>query len=328
MVTYAVELVLLEEMCPGSLNPFNQEESMTTATATPTTVAPASAKALVTWDALSVHFAQSDARFSKSSVQYNGTKNLLMAYAVKHLDTSGNVKFAESFAKAFALDVKSTPARISQIRRLVDVFDVIGWVPLPTGNRDVTVSNGALVADAVRLVRTGDLGKILVNLTTAVKDGKTASQAIASAAEVKPKTPRKAKVEPTTTTDPTGTATDGPSEVALDETDEAPALNAAPTAQAVTDAIATALALLAKFEGEVDGFAAHLASGLVGASAGQREAIAVTLAKSVGKVLTTPVPVPTVAPKPMANDAATVRKAEALAQDAARKVREATLKGA
>ena len=59
--------------------------------------------------------------------------------------------------------------------------------------------------DAVRLVRTGDLSKIVDALVVAVESGKTGADAVQVAAENKPKAPGKPRTE-TTTDDPQSVA--------------------------------------------------------------------------------------------------------------------------
>ena len=93
---------------------------------------PATTQPAITWESLTTHFNASESRYSRANNLFNGTKNLLMAHAVKSLEVTsdGPAAFATKFAEAFAIAPKSVPVRVSQIRRLVAVLDEAGGLRL------------------------------------------------------------------------------------------------------------------------------------------------------------------------------------------------------
>lgn len=146
--------------------------------------APAAPKSY-TLDALETHFRAVEARFESSTKKRNATHNLILAYALK-LNDLDTVKAA--FVKRFGISEKSVPTRISQVRRNVAAFDALGWIDLPTGNKDLTMADTDKVAGIVAAFRKGDTDQITPAIQNALKEGVTLADALKEGAKVGEKT--------------------------------------------------------------------------------------------------------------------------------------------
>jgi hypothetical protein len=147
-------------------------------------VAPAAAKSY-SLDALETHFRAVEGRFEANTRKRNATHNLILAYVLK-LNDGDTAR--EAFVKRFGLSDKSVGSRISHVRRNVAAFDALGWIDLPTGNKDLTMADTDKVAGIVAAFRAGDVEQIAPAVKLALDEGLPMTDALKEGARVGAKT--------------------------------------------------------------------------------------------------------------------------------------------
>jgi hypothetical protein len=147
-------------------------------------VAPAAAKSY-SLDALETHFRAVEGRFESSQKKMRATHNLILAHVVK-LNDADTAK--EAFVKRFGITDKDAPSRLSQVKRNVAALDALGWIDLPTGNKDLTMADTDKVAGIVAAFRKGDVEQIAPAIKVALDEGLPMTDALKEGAKVGEKT--------------------------------------------------------------------------------------------------------------------------------------------
>jgi hypothetical protein len=132
-------------------------------------------------DALETHFRAVEGRFESSQKKMRATHNLILAHVVK-LNDADTAK--EAFVKRFGITDKDAPSRLSQVKRNVAALDALGWIDLPTGNKDLTLADTDKVAGIVAAFRKGDVEQIAPAIKVALDEGLPMTDALKEGAKV------------------------------------------------------------------------------------------------------------------------------------------------
>lgn len=136
-------------------------------------------------DVLAAHFGAVEGRFETSKAKRDNTVNLIRCYVVK-LHDADTAKAA--LVKRFGVSESSAGPTLSLINRDIRALDALGWIDLPTGNKDLTMADVAKLKGIRAAMKKGDVEQIVPAITNAISKGLALDEALKEGGKVGAKT--------------------------------------------------------------------------------------------------------------------------------------------